>query len=388
VSGLTELPPEAYGVALSGLPGIGPARLAALLGAWAPEEAWRRVLSGAAVGNAAVAAACSDPRATGALWKGAAERVGVERIWRAHVEAGVSVHLLSGPGYPRALVGDHEAPAVLFSKGDVGALSGRRVAIVGTRRCTRYGRDVAWELGHDLAANGVTVVSGLALGIDGAAHAGALAAGRPGTVAAVVGSGLDVVYPRGNRGLWSQVAADGVLLSEAPLGGVPEPWRFPARNRILAGLAEVVVVVESHSKGGSLHTVEGAGARGMPVMAVPGSVRSPASSFTNALLAEGCAPARDALDVLVALGLSCGSGAGAPDTRPVPDERGKAVLKAMEWEPATLEQVVVRSGFDPGQASVALDRLERDGWVSAKAGWWEPLSPATARSLATTRPAP
>jgi predicted Rossmann fold nucleotide-binding protein DprA/Smf involved in DNA uptake len=148
---------------------------------------------------------------------------------------------------------------------------------------------------------------------------------------------------------------------------------------VIAGLAEVVVVVESHARGGSMHTVEAAGARGVPVMAVPGSVRSPASSLTNALLADGCAPARDALDVLVALGLSCGSGTGARDTRPVPDDPGSAILKALEWEAATLEQVVARSGLDPGQASLALDRLERDGWVSGKAGWWEQLPVAAAR---------
>lgn len=376
-----ELPPEAYGVALSGLPGVGPARLAALLQAWAPEEAWRRVRAGSAVANSAVAAACSDPAGIAALWQRVAARADVGRIWQAHVEAGIDVHVLSGPDYPAALGSDNEAPAVLFSRGDLGVLTRRLVAIVGTRRCTRYGRDVAWELGHDLAGTGVTVVSGLALGVDGAAHAGALAAGRPGTVAAVVGSGLDVVYPRRNAGLWSQVATEGVLVSEAPLGSSPEPWRFPARNRVIAALAEVVVVVESHSKGGSSHTVDAALARGCPVMAVPGNVRSPASAFTNALLADGCAPARDALDVLVALGLSCGSGAGAADTRPPPDERGTAVLEAIEWEPATLDEVVARSGLDPCQASVALDRLERDGWVSGKAGWWQQLSVATARSL-------
>ncbi|MDQ6909963.1 MAG: DNA-protecting protein DprA [Actinomycetota bacterium] len=376
-----DLPPEAYGVALSGLPGIGPARLAALLRAWSPDEAWSRVRAGSAVRNGAVAATCHDPRGIAALWQRAAARADISQTWQAHVEAGVGVHVISGPAYPAALGSDNEAPGVLFSRGDLEARSGRRVAIVGTRRCTRYGRDVAWELGHDLAVSGVTVVSGLALGVDGAAHAGALSAGRPGTVAAVVGSGLDVVYPRRNAGLWSQVAAEGVLVSEAPLGSAPEPWRFPARNRVIAALAEVVVVVESHSKGGSLHTVDAALARGCPVMAVPGSVRSPASAFTNALLSDGCAPARDALDVLVALGLSCGSGAGAADTRPLPDERGSAVLEAIGWEPATLEEVVARSGLDPGQASVALDRLERGGWVSGKAGWWEQLSVATARSL-------
>lgn len=382
-----QLPAEAYGVALSGLPGIGPARLAALLRSWPPQEAWEQVRAGSAVRSRVVAAACGpDIEGIGALWRRAAARADPGRLWEAHGAAGVAVHVVGGDSYPAALVSDREAPAVLFSRGDLGGLAGRRVAIVGTRRCTRYGREVAWELGRDLAANGVTIVSGLALGIDGAAHAGALAAGRRGATAAVVGSGLDVVYPRRNAGLWSAVAVEGVLLSEAPLGSAPESWRFPVRNRIIAALAEVVVVVESHAKGGSLHTVDAAVARGCPVMAVPGNVRSSASSLTNSLLADGCAPARDALDVLVALGLSCASGHGAAtDTRPPPDDGGKAVLAAIEWEPATLEQVVAQSGLDPTQASVALDRLERDGWVSGKAGWWEQVPIGAARANAVAR---
>src|SRR5207247_6942516 len=124
-------------------------------------------------------------------------RTDVAEVWRACVEAGFNVHILGRPGYPDVLATDHEAPAVLFSAGDLGALEGPRVAIVGSRQCTRYGRDLAHELGHDLASVGVRVVSGLALGVDGSAHRGALAAGGGAAPpVAVVGSGLDVVYPR------------------------------------------------------------------------------------------------------------------------------------------------------------------------------------------------
>ena len=161
------------------------------------------------------------------------------------------------------------------------------------------------ELGRDLGRAGVRVVSGLALGIDAAAHHGALDAEADGGAPpiGVVGSGLDVTYPRAHGALWTAVAAAGVLVGEAPLGAAPEPWRFPARNRIIAALGSVVVVVESHPRGGSRHTVDAAEARGRQVLAVPGSVRSPASRFTNELLADGCHPARDVTDVLVALGL-------------------------------------------------------------------------------------
>jgi DNA processing protein len=187
----------------------------------------------------------------------------------------------------------------------------------------------------------------------------------------VVGSGLDVVYPHRHRQLWAEVAEAGCVLSEAPLGARPEPWRFPVRNRIIAALAEVVVVVESHHTGGSRHTVEAAMARDRPVMAVPGPVRSPASDMANALLAEGCHPARDALDVLVALDLNPAGGGRPTESRPAPDPAGSAVLDAMGWEPVTFEQVVVATGRSPSEVGVALAHLERAGWVASSAGWWE-----------------
>lgn len=357
---MTALPPEAFAAALAALPGIGPARLVTLLAPGDPEAAWRRV------------AAERRPRPGDEV---------VAAGWAALQAAGVQVTVLGRPGYPPALAGDPEAPAVLFARGDVGAIEGRRVAIVGTRTCTRYGRDVAFELGRDLAANGVRVVSGLALGIDGAAHAGALSAAAPaGPPVAVVGSGLDVVYPRHHDRLWRQVGEAGVLLSEAPLGAAPEAWRFPVRNRIIAALAEVVVVVESPHAGGSRYTIDAAMARDRPLLAVPGPVRSPASDLPNALLSEGCHPARDALDVLVALDLAPhATMASAPpraDPRPPPDPTGAAVLDALGWERASFEQVVVATGRSPAEVGVALAHLERDGFVVGSGGWWERVGTA------------
>lgn len=365
-----ELPAEAWAVALAGLPAMGPARLRAVLDTWAPEEAWALVAAGAGCSRPAVALACRpDPAGMAALWRAAARRVVPGRVWERHVDAGVAVSLRGGAGYPVELVDDGEAPAVLFRRGDPAALDGRRVAIVGTRRCTRYGRDVAYELGGDLAAAGVRVVSGLALGIDGAAHRGSLAA-ADGPPVAVVGSGLDVVYPPAHRSLWEEVAGAGLLLSEAPLGARPEPWRFPVRNRVIAALAEVVVVVESAEKGGSRHTVEAAMARDRQVMAVPGSVRSPVSAYPNGLLADGCHPVRDTVDVLVALGLSTAPSTPA-DLRPAPAPEEAAVLDALGWEPATFDDLCERTGRSPGQVSVALARLQAGGWVAERAGWWE-----------------
>lgn len=174
--------------------------MAAALRRWGPVEAWAR------------AGVRGDPHAVAAQL----------------VAGGVRVTWVGHPDYPAALAGDHQAPPVLLSLGDLHALHGRTVAIVGSRDCTRYGRGVAYELGRDLAVQGVRVVSGLALGIDGAAHSGALAAPGGAPPVAVVGSGIDVVYPRRHARLWREVAAAGVVLSEAPLGAAPEPWRFPS----------------------------------------------------------------------------------------------------------------------------------------------------------------
>ncbi|MDQ6728035.1 MAG: DNA-protecting protein DprA [Actinomycetota bacterium] len=367
------LPPEAWASALAGLPAMGPARLRAVLAAWHPEEAWARVAAGSACSVAEMAEACRpDPSGLARLWRGAARRVNVADLWDRYGRTGVAVALPGGPGFPPELQSDPDPPALLFCRGRPSALDGRRVAIVGARRCSRYGREVAYELGRDLAQAGVRVVSGLALGIDGAAHSGALSVGGAPPVA-VVGSGLDVVYPAAHGPLWRQVAASGLLLSEAPLGARPEPWRFPARNRIIAALAEVVVVVESTEKGGSRHTVEAAEGRDRQVMAVPGSVRSPVSAYPNSLLADGCAPVRDALDVLVALGLSS-AGRLTPagvEGRPEPGPEATGVLEAMGWEPATFDDLCARTGRGPGQVSVALAGLQSDGWVVDRAGWWE-----------------
>jgi DNA processing protein len=243
------------------------------------------------------------------------------------------------------------------------------VAVVGTRRCTWSGRLVSRSLGRELAEAGVCVVSGLALGIDGEAHTGALeaAGGRP---VAVVGTGLDVVYPARHERLWSEVATAGAVVSEYPLGTQPERWRFPARNRLIAALAEVVVVVESTERGGSMHTVDAALERDRVVLAVPGPVRSPASAGTNGLLAAGCPPCRDASDVLVALGLTPRPAEDVAAPTPSDPESAR-VLDALGWEPATLDELAERLDSPLGPVAVHLTRLANAGWVVQRSGWWE-----------------
>ncbi|MCP3993066.1 MAG: DNA-protecting protein DprA [Actinomycetia bacterium] len=287
-------------LALIALPGVGPARLRWLLSAGPAEEVIAKIRNESLPPSIGPA----PPGVTAKLiqnWAIALRRKGPSEHLADVSAIGAEVLEPDHARWPFA--NDPEPPIVLFALGDLKLLSAAPVvAIVGTRRCSTIGRRVASDLGTHLAEAGATVVSGLASGVDGAAHRGVLAAG--GKPIGVVGTGLDVVYPAANRQLWNDVVAHGLLLSEAMPGAAPERWRFPARNRLIAGLADVVVIVESHDHGGSMHTVNEAVERGLPVMAVPGSVTNPAASGTNRLLVEGCPPARSAQDVLDFLGLA------------------------------------------------------------------------------------
>jgi DNA processing protein len=365
------LPPEAWGAALAGLPKMGPGRLLALLHRWSPEEAWQRVLRKDWLRDqAVVTAAGKDPRALAATWSEAAAGIDVASVWQRHIDFGVGVTVLGSPAYPAPLANDIEPPGVLFMRGQPAVISGPRVAIVGTRDATRYGLDLAYELGRELAAAGVAIVSGLAVGIDGAAHAGALAADTAPPIA-VVGSGLDIVYPRRNLSLWREVERRGVLLGEAPLGAAPERWRFPARNRMIAAVADAVIVIESRDTGGSMHTVTEAERRGRPVFAAPGPVRSAVSMGTNRLLRDGANVVCDAGDVLVALGLSSALSRPLRDPRPDPAPEDSLVLDAIGWSPISLDGLVVRTQQPLGQLALALNRLCDQGWLAERSGWFE-----------------
>ncbi len=358
-------------VALAGLEQVGPSRLAGLLEGRTAQDAWAAVCRGW-VRQPGVTAAL------GAAWAAAARATEPAALLDAHRAAGVAVLRPDDPRLGGAFDDDPLPPPVLFALGDPGVVRGAAAAVVGTRDCTSYGEGVAEELGRELAAAGVAVVSGLALGIDGRAHRGALAAAGAPPIG-VVGSGLDRPYPPRHRRLWDEVADAGLLLSEHPLGTGVRAWHFPARNRLIAGLADVVVVVESHERGGSLSTVTEALARGKDVLAVPGSVRSPASAGTNRLLYDGCGMARGADDVLFRLGqvpgvrasrpVPAGPGAGRRAAPADPD--AVAVLDAVGWEPASLEQVVHRTGQPIPTVARLLAALEAGGWVVATGGWYQ-----------------
>jgi len=311
----------------------------------------------------------------GAAWRTSVARQDAGEWARRCRLVGVRAVPLGDACFPAPLQLDPDPPAVLFVRGDLGALDHRRVGVVGTRNATGAGREVAMALGHDLAAAGVAVVSGLAKGIDGAAHRGVLRAGAAPPVG-VVGNGLDRPYPRVHADLWTRVADDGVLLSEWPPGTAPEPFRFPLRNRIIAGLSEILVVVESRERGGSLITALAAAERGVDVMAVPGSPHSRASIGTNQLLRDGAGPVTDAADVLVALGLDHRRAGPAPfDPRPLPRGVEAEVLAFVRREPCPLDRLVASLPLPLAAAAMAAARLERTGWVRETEGWFEAIGP-------------
>jgi DNA processing protein len=292
-------------------------------------------------------------------------------VWQRCLDERIEVSVLGTAGYPALLAHDFQAPAVLFHRGDLGVLDHRRVGIVGTRNATASGRSTAATFGRLLADAGVTVVSGLARGIDGAAHRGVMSSptGRP---VAVVASGLDVVYPKEHQQLWADVGKRGLLVSEAPPGTPPEAYRFPLRNRVLAALSEVLLVVESRASGGSLITVEAARARQVTVLVVPGSAANRASEGTNALARDGCGLALDVDDVLVALGLDTRRAGTLPfDPRPHPCGLDGHLLELIGADAVELDTLVQNAARPLGEVALALGRLEASGWVQQTCGWFE-----------------
>jgi len=273
-------------------------------------------------------------------------------------------------GYPPLLAEAPGAPAALW-------VSGRPlepapyVGVVGTRRASRYGLEVATWMGRDLATAGVVVVSGMAAGIDAAAHRGALATG---STVAVLGSGVDVCYPRSNAVLYAEIAERGSLVSEYPPGTAPAPWRFPARNRIIAGMALGVVIVEARRDGGAMITARLALEYGREVFAVAGPVHASGSEGPHALVRDGARLVTSAKDVLEDLGLASPQSAASwtQDPMPVlvaslsPDER--RVLGVLQAEPQLLDRIARLAGMPASATTAVLSRLELAGLASRHPG--------------------
>jgi DNA processing protein len=263
--------------------------------------------------------------------------------------------------FPPLLRAIHDPPAGLFlrGEGEPAILSEPAVAIVGARASSGYGASVARSLGRELAAAGLVVVSGLARGIDAEAHRGALEAN--GTTVAVLGCGIDRDYPAAHAELARRVAGAGLIVSEYAPGVEPAPWRFPARNRLVAGLCPATVVVEARERSGALITADLALEEGREVFAVPGEITSSLSAGTNALLKLGAAPLTSAADVLSSLGI---------EPKPAPSERSPL----LELLPASADELVRHTGLGADEVARTLVGLELEGRVAVHDGVYRSTS--------------
>ncbi len=339
--------------------GIGPVRLRALLdffgdvrAAWeAPESALREV--------------GLDRRSLQNLLQTRHE-VDLAQLFRRVEAAGVQVLTWVSPDYPSLLRQIADAPPVLFVKGEIIPADEWAVAFVGTRKATPYGREAAHYLASDLARNHVTIVSGLARGIDAVAHRAALEA--DGRTIAVLGSGVDVIYPSEHRKLATDIAEAGALVSDYPLGTFPEASNFPARNRIISGLSLGVVVVEAGATSGALITADFAADQGREVFAVPGNILSSTSAGCNRLLREGAGVVTEPRDILEALHLDqLAEKQVAREILPAnPTEA--AILEQLSYEPVHLDELARQTGLAAAAVSSALVMMELKGAVRQVAG--------------------
>lgn len=273
---------------------------------------------------------------------------------------GVQLLLYGQDNYPSGLRSLDSPPPVLYLAGQVSALENGNVAMVGSRRASPYGCAVARELGRELAELGLTVVSGMARGIDSWAHRGVLQGG--GVTVAVLGCGLDRPYPRENAALMQEIAQKGAVVSEYPLGTEPKPGHFPVRNRIISGLSRGVIVVEAGCKSGSLITVDWALSLGLEVFVVPGNINNPGSQGSNRLLKQGAHPITEGRDVAEVLGLvplmSPPEGEGEPLT-----EEEQRVLELFQDRELNADEVIRGSGLTAQKAVAILLMLEVKGII-------------------------
>lgn len=364
-------PPElAAWLRLVQTPGVGLAAARRLLAAFgSPQDIF-------AVANPAAWAAVAGAEVASAL---AQPPCGLDRLvdaTLAWLDGGADRHVLTlgDPRYPASLLQIADPPLLLHAQGHIGLLTRPAIAIVGTRHPTAQGLDHARAFSRALSQAGYVVVSGLALGIDGAAHAGALEG--PGRTIAVTGTGLDQVYPRRHQALAQRIAAEGLVLSEYVLGTAPLPAHFPRRNRLIAGLSLGTLVVEAALQSGSLITARLAAEQGREVFAIPGSIHAPQARGCHALIRQGAKLVEQASDILEELPPLTMDPAGAPAPaetcaagEPAPaDVDEDPVLAAMGYDPVSLDALVARTGWPAAELSARLLDLELEGRVARLPG--------------------
>jgi DNA processing protein len=273
---------------------------------------------------------------------------------------GITVLPYTHPDYPPPLAEIYDPPVVLFVRGELSAADAFSIGIVGSRRATAYGRSVSERLAKELSEVGFTIVSGLARGVDTAAHAGALSAG--GRTIGVLGCGVDIAYPASNRGLIERMAKEGAVLSEFAPGVTPDAWRFPARNRIISGISKGVLIIESPDNSGAMITVNYALEQGREVFAVPGNVETGLNSGCHRLLREGAGLVERAQDVLEAFGMTSLKPKAEVSAAELSPE-AQRLLDLVGFSQKRADDLIVESGLAPAQVNAALMMLELNGAV-------------------------
>jgi len=338
-------------------PGLGPATLQRMLRQFGlPQAALARKRAELGAFTTPAVLAALDSEAVAAA-------VGHALAWA--VQPGHAVITLADDTYPRLLLEIADPPALLYARGRTELLSRAALAIVGSRNATQQGEANAAALARALSDAGLTIVSGLALGIDAAAHRGGL--GGAGSTIAVLGTGIDIVYPGRNAALAAEIAERGLLVSEFPLGTAPAAQNFPRRNRLISGLARGCLVVEAALASGSLITARAAAEQGREVFALPGSIHSPLAKGCHALIKSGAKLVESAEDVLAELA-GFRPSAYASTTKELPETPDAGVLAHMGHDPVDVDALCSRAGMSAEQVSSELLRLELDGRVAALPG--------------------
>lgn len=348
-----------YYHALKLIPSLGPRRIKSLLDYFkTPFEAWRASKEDLL---------CLDNFGPSLTEKFLKERskIDPDRAWEAVAEKNISIVTWDEPGYPLLLKEIYDPPPVLYFQGDIGVLQNSCLAVVGSRRHTVYGKEIAYKFAAKLADYGLTIVSGMARGIDTWAHRGALEKG--GKTAAVLGCGVDICYPAENRDLKKRIADNGVVISEFPPGTEPLPQHFPQRNRIISGLALGTLVVEATGKSGSLITAGFALEQGREVFAVPGGIGSPFSRGCHKLLKEGAKLVETVEDILEEIIIPLKNneekrGETEP-YRQIADIKENELLEFIPYEPVLMEEIIIQSKRNPAEVSVLLLELELSGKI-------------------------
>jgi DNA processing protein len=348
-------------LALNFIPGIGPVLIKALLGRFGdPEHVFRaspRELTGVDGIGHRLATLIKETDIQGR----------VRRELKLIQQLNISIVTLMDASYPNNLKQIYDPPPLLYVRGELQAKDTLAISMVGSRLTSNYGRAITERIAGDLARHGVTIVSGMARGIDSAAHRGALSAG--GRTIAVLGCGVDVVYPPENRNLSKEITANGAVISEFPLSTRPEAANFPRRNRIISGLSLGVVVVQASSRSGSLITARLALEQNRDVFAVPGNVGMAASQGTNRLIKEGAKLVESVHDILEEiLPRFRRDGLIATEVTPPLEEEEERVYCLLGDEPMHIDSIIARTGMDASRVCAILLQLELKGLVQQLPG--------------------